>query len=633
MNRPEVTVVFVCSVVFCQLLIAQENGAARPPKNAVDRIADKASLSLVLANKAQLLKNVGQLLRDVGKESAIPFLGFPHASLASRGISDEQALVLNDFENRFNSGALLVDLKDRAKFIETLNVTAAQLDSGKPFQLEKEPNFIFSNFLWVAGQGDSVVLGKSAEHVQAVLDRDLDFPNTLAAKSREILNRCDIGLTVDIQKANDKDANAKWTSDLKIEVSKEDEPTVELLGQAMTFARRLATAARYENHELRWETELTFAKNGAISQLLRTRKDPSFSGTAGLPREDLILSFGFDSNHFKTESAARVFARASFVGNQNWSMLPGFSRELYSRLFGSFWRHVEASRLGLYSSSNPDHAGQLCLLGVVDARDPDALLQEFQDLVHVARVAEETDEDARELIERLIAQLGDTKFKVREAASLRLALLGKKAIKHLEAAKESKDFEISYRAKRLLRSYHGASKVNVEKVVGDKSFWMNLKPQFQFEETTEKCLEFPCIVVRMRLPEEQQKVMSSVFGDQSHRIRMVRIERQFVVMVGSDTKRLERTVQNVVDGKDPVAGVEQVASRKLGGSQLQIHLSVARLNNLLFHKEPESLIEHPGGDLTSLGISFEEHHWGLDLFMPGSELKVIVDNPRMSLLR
>jgi hypothetical protein len=280
-------------------------------------------------------------------------------------------------------------------------------------------------------------------------------------------------------------------------------------------------------------------------------------------------------------------------------------------------------------------SGQFSLVGVMDARDPAALLKELNDLAHITQLSKESDEDAEALIGKLIADLGDVKYLVREDASLRLSMVGKKAIDQLQVAAKSKDLEVAFRARRLLRPYLDAARANAEKVVKDGAFWNDISPQFQFEETSEKVLEYPCTIVRMSFPnsDEQQKMMYSVFGEQWDRIRIVQVGKQFVVLVGSDIKRLERTIANVANKKDPIGARKQIADRKLIGDQMQVHLSIAQLNNLLFHDDPDVYIKEPGDDLTSLGFSFEQNRWLLNIFVPGSELKVIVDNPRMSLFR
>gem|GEM_PF-6456111 len=414
-----------------------------------------------------------------------------------------------------------------------------------------------------------------------------------------------------------------------------------MVGQALDSAERLVVGTRYEHHEIKWATGIAFGENEAITKLIRNRRDDAdFSGTAGLPPDNLIASIAFDSNYFKTRSAARVFARSLF-SRDLWLFIPGVSQqslaydELFSRLFGNFWQHVESSRIGLYSSVDTIRSGQFSLVGVMDARDPAALLKELNDLAHITQLSKESDEDAEALIGKLIADLGDVKYLVREDASLRLSMVGKKAIDQLQVAAKSKDLEVAFRARRLLRPYLDAARANAEKVVKDGAFWNDISPQFQFEETSEKVLEYPCTIVRMSFPnsDEQQKMMYSVFGEQWDRIRIVQVGKQFVVLVGSDIKRLERTIANVANKKDPIGARKQIADRKLIGDQMQVHLSIAQLNNLLFHDDPDVYIKEPGDDLTSLGFSFEQNRWLLNIFVPGSELKVIVDNPRMSLFR
>ena len=67
-------------------------------------------------------------------------------------------------------------------------------------------------------------------------------------------------------------------------------------------------------------------------------------------------------------------------------------------------------------------------------------------------VAHRMDPGLGKEIERLIAQLGDTKYERREAAYQRLADLGDIAKPALEKALKHKDLEIVYRAERLIQA-------------------------------------------------------------------------------------------------------------------------------------------------------------------------------------
>ncbi|MFT7642693.1 MAG: hypothetical protein ACI9G1_004451 [Pirellulaceae bacterium] len=202
------TIVSFQSLVICQPLFSQENPAAqddaKAPLDNVERLAGEATGSIILTSEPQLVENVGALLRDVGKPEYIPFLGFFYSNLAPYGIDSDRPLVVNSFEKTGSADTLLVDIKDRVLFMNALNVTEKDFKSGKPFRLPKKPNLIFSSFEWSGVDGDTIVFGSSAEHTQAILDRDRKFPSRLPSWSREILNRCDLGMTLDVPKTLDR---------------------------------------------------------------------------------------------------------------------------------------------------------------------------------------------------------------------------------------------------------------------------------------------------------------------------------------------------------------------------------------------------------------------------------------------
>ncbi|MBI1374187.1 MAG: hypothetical protein GC159_15830 [Phycisphaera sp.] len=117
---------------------------------------------------------------------------------------------------------------------------------------------------------------------------------------------------------------------------------------------------------------------------------------------------------------------------------------------------VEADHMAAMLKANalePDHATVVCRLGApfhTDVLKLDITPEPDRKLRTALMVIRNADPGIKREIARLVKQLGDDQWKLREAASERLAAYGEASADALRTALKSSDLEVVYRAERLL---------------------------------------------------------------------------------------------------------------------------------------------------------------------------------------
>lgn len=349
---------------------------------------------------------------------------------------------------------------------------------------------------------------------------------------------------------------------------------------------------------------------------------------AGLPNsERLVGAFAVIGLQPKDLVLTRV------VAAEVWSSLKGSSAVLDSdaalvrRLFGDLFGRLRLARVALYHSSDPKRFGQMAAIAVLEPGNPDRFLQAVARYARLGDV-EQFDPKAaasKAEMERLIDDLGSDEFQKREAASTQLEVIGAAALPYLEKAEKSSDAEVRRRARDLLRTLRIVAdlrKQEVAKGLVAKAF----HPTFTLQLNAEKRSGTDVHLLGMRFAGGDKpfaEALKDFFGPQWNRLRLAVVNKQLVVLLGSDLDLLEQAIANVRDGKP---GLEQSATladfHKYVATQrrIELHLALGRLRALLTPTADLPKDFKPSGAVSSIALWTEPTEMGGNLWVPAEAI-------------
>ena len=232
-------------------------------------------------------------------------------------------------------------------------------------------------------------------------------------------------------------------------------------------------------------------------------------------------------------------------------------------------------------------------------------------------------------MEKLIRDLGDDDFEVRESASNRLRLIGEPALPLIEKALQSKDAEVLRRAEELKPAIVAAAVARRKDLLSKEAPW-RIRPTFHFEAKAEERGGRKIETARVRLTEKDApaaEALRSVFGPDWDRVRLAAQGKQVVVLFGSDTKLLDAALANLKDGKPGLAGAKSLTGfEKQADSarKLELHGSAGAVLSLLRGEDLRRPKATNAPSLTSASVAVGPDRLRLDLWLPPSELEALL---------
>ena len=261
-------------------------------------------------------------------------------------------------------------------------------------------------------------------------------------------------------------------------------------------------------------------------------------------------------------------------------------------LMGLFMEVVERShsvRFAVYPNADGT-LGVVAILNVKDADESIAALRELSDyLVNGLGEAQPDQPVVSEAqLRSLVRQLSADEFQIRNRANTRLLLLGRQAIPELEKFRDSANKELAARVKMLLEAIDISQQVSSQTLLkGD--LMSSIHPKLTYHVGAEKISNRSVDVIQMALPETEaiyQRQLEAMFGSQWNKFRVVRMEQQIIITLGSAGSLLDETLQNL---EQNAPGLEQnpclVQFPDDPHRLLAVHLPIGRL---LEHKLPRN---------------------------------------------
>ena len=620
---------------------------ATAASEALDLIPEDAALGVVIRNIGDLTKKGDKFLASAGFKKDgmtpddIPFPSTIYTFLCEfldlkTGIDEDApaALILTTAKGKKPESdddffiVLAVPFKDRHHIAKNFKKRGFELKEGKVFPREAKSRFDPFNKYCVHNK--HLLLGNNEKALEYVLKSEKSAAQSLSDADRKSLA--------------DADALLYFRPDRGILVSKLDflglipEDVFDVL-KTMRVGWALSHQRRHRHQSYR---RLPGEAAGGHAQI---PDDPG--GHAGRLRPEGTARRPGDlrrriegrraTKRALDESAGRCRPRSPLPMEGEERLPTPTDRANVLAALSEVTKRLEGHRLAVYQNADPSRNGLLSVVAILDTADADKFLT---DMKHFARLSgtdgldlsAKGNKDDVAAVEKLVRDLGDDDFEVRESASDRLKLIGEPALPVIEKALQSKDAEVHRRAEDLIRVIHETAVARRKDLLSKDAPW-RLRPTFQFEAKAEERDGRKIETARIRLTEKDAPAaaaLRSVFGPDWDRIRLAAQGKQVVVLFGSDTKLLDAALANLKDGKPGLAAAKSLSGfnkQADAARKLELHGSAAALLALLRGGDLPRLKAGTAPSLTSASVSVGADRVRLDFWLPPSELESMWKKP------
>ena len=357
---------------------------------------------------------------------------------------------------------------------------------------------------------------------------------------------------------------------------------------------------------------------------------PGLANLSGLPAGRAVVAHAIQGDGARTS----LLAKALF-----WQLLkeiPEAKRFLspndranYLGVFTEVWAKLKGHRAALYLSSDESKFGLFNLVALLDTEDAPKFIADLRLLAKMAEgnlePSAKTPEEKID-IAQLAADLGSPKYRLRESATNRLRLIGEPALPFIEKILENADLETSTRAKRL--------KMQIAAVAAERRKELLLKepaktfrPQFAFVAKAEMRGDHKVDMVQIKLTGAEQALagqLKQVFGPEWDHLRLVVHGKQVAVLLGSEVKWLDDTLDNLKKGKKGLADSPALATFSKQAPpprMVDVHASLDSLLALITPGVNPPGQGSPALSSASLGLGMNQLH--LRVFIPFGEIKTL----------
>jgi hypothetical protein len=458
----------------------------------------------------------------------------------------------------------------------------------------------------------------------------------LSAVRRRVLDRADILGHLD-REAFDPVWEIVLTEmrrEMEKDAEEAEKTVIDQLFAALAVVRTSWLAVRIdEGLGVSWVN--TFPKEGkeggaAHKFLMSLRGGSGGADLAGLPEGRVIAAEAFRGDGSQNTAMLKLFTRlawSSLRGSQGF--ISPVDRPGYVNVFAEVWKHFKGTRVAVYQNADRLKHGLLSVAAILDTDDAAKFLGELRLLVRLG--GSDLDltgkvEDKRDvvIVEKLIGELGDDVFQVRESASTKLALVGEPALPFLDKALKSEDPEARRRA-RFVKEGIVAKAAARRKELLSAAALKHIRPTFAFAPKAEMLDSTRLDVVRIRLSEKAAAAkLRELLGPDWDRIRLAVHGRQVVVLLGSDQELLRAALKNLKEGKRGLADAKALFASNAHldpARQVEFHLSVAAAYALWTAADLQRPADKPS--LSSFALTVEPDLLHVGVWLPATEFKIL----------
>ncbi len=473
---------------------------AADPSRMTDLIPQKSIGAVFFPNINDVRTNGDQIFTAVGWPfKPTQLLEFVGQELKVNGLVDGDCpcgIAWFEFESdepfpgfRLPPAAAVFGIRELDVLAARLGTTADEMRAGSTIRVEgREPYrqrfYRFADdYLWIV----------TDERLFVELSNGMPLTFAIAKPRRERMLNCDVLLSFrPTAKAVDRDqmlkSGQKWIDEHPESGIAEQEALRELFAVFEAMSNVVLGLRIHQNGiEADADVYFDFRKRKAVQAVL-SRFNPTGASSSlnDLPDGRVLFSHALQADGQATLPVLNALL-PELTLTRNWrpfhgsEILTAAQQLKLFGLLGEVWRRTSGYRLAAYETSSPQH-GRLELVAVLDTDDPVQVIAEVRDLAEfldgsrLYTANEPADSDATgpnalnlssegaARVRSLVNQLDDEDFAVRQAATIRLMLIGEPARPIVEplAKAESTDAadisEASRQARRILALLDTAQK-------------------------------------------------------------------------------------------------------------------------------------------------------------------------------
>ena len=624
------------------LVFFVQAAALRAQGQILDLIPANAAAALVVRNLDELKTKGDKFVADA--ELKVPLrpsqiFDFGFQFLGVKGGLDMKspaAIVLVPPENGNNVGlrSLVVALPftDLDALSASFGFEKGQL---KPKRMAKGKGQNFGSFFYVRDK--HLFLGDSESAVTRVI-QGKPLNADLPPAQRESLNTADLLLHLG-PKAMDQEW-AHFLQMVRSKIGKRDESAeqkiVDQFVDSLAQLRYGLVALRIDNG-LGLSFLASFSKDApeSVRKFLATLgSGKGAASLKGLPEGNLLAVQALRGDGSKSGVIAKIvfdLLLKNFLETKE--VLSAVDRPVVVGVLTEIWSRLEGSRAGLYLTADEHKLGLFSLVAILDTDNAEKFLADMKTL---ARIADGTAldlagaEKAEERIDvdRLVKDLGDVKFRVRESATLKLRLLGLPALPYLEKARKSADLETARRVQNLRTQILQAAALRRKDLLG-QDLLRRLQPTFAMVANAEKRAGHRIDVVRIKLADKESFALPplrQIFGPEWQNIRLAIHGRQVVFLLGSDVELLETALKSLDRGAAGLAAAKSLQPFLRTGNparMVEFHASMEKILALTSPAAAARKERAEPGELTSFALTVDPTYMQLDVWVPSADVRVI----------
>ena len=429
-----------------------------------------------------------------------------------------------------------------------------------------------------------------------------------------------------------------------IELIEDEQEIKEQLLELDKSAELFVVGSTFANESLDVSLHTQFKKNDAVGKIFDLGKSAEpFQGTLGLPNNGLIAGVSANLESLRSPSIVRVLLRqvATLLKNSpTWNKLGVDSAmiDMTGDLVAEAWHHADSIRSGLYLVDQRKSTESMAVIVVIEPRQPDSFLDELSKIMVLVDKSEDASISQARVreIQNWIENLDADSYETRKRATARLMLAGNAAEPFLKKAAKSGTLERRMRIQMLQREL----RTNVEQAAStllnqEIQIWHQIQPSYSLRKNTGRIGNYELHEILIdpgkQLDDASQSryrsEMKSIFGLGWSKVKLVRVNDRFVLMIGSSESLLQTTIDNVAGDKDPIR--TELTQNDRGGAdkdQIEINVSIPRMINLINFDKPDEQVAVGGDDISSLGLAVDQQTWELTFHFPIEELRTFVQS-------
>ncbi|MBX9681973.1 MAG: hypothetical protein K2X38_24715 [Gemmataceae bacterium] len=531
-------------------------------------------------------------------------------------------------DNLIRRVVVAAPIKDAAALAKEMKLEKASLEKGEVLAKQKD-NFVGAVHL----DGKFAYFGENAGNLK---DRAKAGPlsKALSDSTRTRFGGSDI-LIIVAPPRMDNDFVRTLIGQVSDKISTQKDPDDERirndLVEAIKETKFMLAGVRLEDHlEINASAILDGEKPAARDFLKRLADEGKPSNVRGLPEGRLLIAQAHAGEGRTTATLGKLMfetlIRESFEAG---GFVSPSDRTTYSAVFGEMWGKMKASRLGAYVPKE-GAPGAVSTVGIFDVEDPKAFLAEMKTLARIAdgSIEDLTRPDAPEKLDldKLVADLGNSAYRIRQSANTKLLLLGEPALSRLRKAETSDNVELAGRARKLREQIEAVVEIQRKSALASSTPLM--RPRFTFVAGAEKRQETSIDVVKIRLvnaTEAAVKQMTFLLGPDWDKMRIAVVGKQIVVGLGSDVEPFESALANVRGNRAGLEASKHLESfRKFASPNRSAEFHVSLEPGLEFLTKGTIPREFETHGVTSLGIAADASGLHLEMTAPPRDVKTVL---------